>query len=127
VSVDGGAVTSQAPAQSLYFLGGRWTLPGHDYRAFAGERYGLLRAEATYPIVWPYVGVRLIGAAGVTHLGARSLPADRVVEDSNGVRASIGAGLSIGWDAMRVDVARGINGGGWEALFSVARQFRAWL
>jgi hypothetical protein len=128
VSVGAGAVTSRAPVQSLYFLGGRWTLPGHDYRAFAGERHGLLRAEATYPVVWPYVGVRAIGSVGATHLGARSLPADWVVGDSNGVRGSVGAGLSIGWDAMRVDVARGLGrGGGWEALFSVARQFRAWL
>jgi hypothetical protein len=128
VSVGGGAVTSRAPAQSLTFLGGRWTLPGHDYRAFAGERYGLLRAETTYPIVWPYVGVRAIGAVGATYLGARNLPADWVVKDSNGVRGSVGAGLSFGFDAMRVDVARGLGrGGGWEALFSVARQFRAWL
>ena len=127
VSLGGGAVTGRAPAQSLYFLGGRWTLPGHDYRAFAGERYGLLRAEATYPIVWPYVGIRLIGAAGATYLGSRSLPADWIVKDSNGLRASVGAGLSIGYDAMRVDLARGVPRGGWEVLFSVARQFRAWL
>jgi hypothetical protein len=128
VSLSGGAVTSRAPAQSLAFLGGRWTLPGHDYRAFAGERYALLRAETTYPIVWPYVGVRAIGAVGATHLGDRSLPADWIVKDSNGIRASVGAGLSFGFDAMRVDVARGLGrGGGWEALFSVARQFRSWL
>jgi hypothetical protein len=127
VTLGGGAVTSRAPVQSLTFLGGRWTLPGHDYRAFAGERYGLLRAEATYPVVWPYVGVRVIGAAGATYFGARSLPADWVVGDSNGVRGSIGAGLSIGFDVMRVDLARGVPDGDWEMLFSVARQFRAWL
>ena len=128
LSLGGGAVTSRAPAQSLTFLGGRWTLPGHDYRSFAGERHGLLRAEATYPIVWPYVGVRAIGAVGATHLGARNLPADWIVQDSNGLRGSIGGGLSFGFDAMRVDVARGLGrGGGWEALFSVARQFRSWL
>jgi hypothetical protein len=28
---------------------------------------------------------------------------------------------------MRVDVAHGLRGGGWEAFFSVAREFRSWL
>jgi hypothetical protein len=50
-----------------------------------------------------------------------------VARDSNGPRASVGAGLSFGWDAARIDLAHGVRGGGWEALFSVARQFRDWL
>ena len=127
VSLGGGAVTSEAPAQTLYLLGGRWTLPGHDYRAFAGDRFWLLKGEVTVPVYAPYVGVRAIGAVGATYLGSRSLPADWIVQDSNGLRGSVGAGLSFGWDAMRVDVARGVRGGGWEALFSVAKQFRDWL
>ena len=78
--------------------------------------------------VWPpYVGVRLIGAAGSTYLGSRQLPADWIVQDSGGLRASVGAGLSFGWDTFRLDLARGVPGGGWEAFFSVAQQFRAWL
>lgn len=127
VSLAGGAVTSDAPAQSLTMLGGRWTLPGHDYRAFTGDRHWLLRAESTWPVYRPYVGVRLIGSVGATYLGSRSLPADWVVQDSDGLRGSVGAGLSFGWDAARLDLAHGVRGGGWEALFSVARQFRDWL
>ena len=127
VSLGAGAITDDAPAQNLFLLGGRWTLPGHDYRSFAGDRYWLLKGEATWPVYAPYVGVRAIGAVGATYLGSRSLPADWIVQDSNGLRGSIGAGLSLGWDAMRVDIAHGVRGGGWEALFSVARQFRAWL
>jgi hypothetical protein len=127
VGVAGGAVTSEAPAQSLARLGGRWTLPGHEYRAFTGDRHWLLRAEATFPVYAPYVGMRVLGAVGATYLDGRTLPADWVVRDSNGVRGSVGAGLSFGWDAMRVDLAHGVRGGGWEALFSVARQFRDWL
>jgi len=127
VSLAGGAVTPEAPAQTLAMLGGRWTLPGHDYRAFAGDRHWLVRAESTWPIYRPYVGFRLIGAVGATYLASRSLPADWVVRDSNGLRGSVGAGLSFGWDAARVDLAHGVRGGGWEALFSVARQFRDWL
>jgi hypothetical protein len=127
VSLSGGAVTDEAPAQTLASLGGRWTLPGHDYRSFTGDRHWLLRAESTFPVYTPYVGVRLIGAVGATALGNRSLPADWVVRDSDGLRGSVGAGLSLAFDAMRVDVAHGVRGGGWEALFSVARQFRGWL
>jgi hypothetical protein len=55
------------------------------------------------------------------------LPADWIASDSDGVRPSVGAGLSFGFDTFRVDVARGLRGGGWEALFSIAREFRSWL
>ena len=128
VSLAGGAVTDRAPAQSLHLLGGRWTLPGHDYRAFVGDRYWLLRGEGTVPVHAPYVGVRAIGAVGATYLGGRALPADWIRRDSDGVRGSIGAGLSFGFDTFRVDVARGLGpGGGWEGLFSVSREFRSWL
>jgi hypothetical protein len=127
ISLGGGALTDGAPPQAAYLLGGRRTLPGHDYRAYAGYRYWLLRGEVTLPLVPPYVGVRAIGAAGATALGGRTLPDDWAASDSNGPRASVGAGLSLGWDVFRVDLARGVRGGGWEALFSVARTFRSWL
>jgi len=127
VSVAGGALTAQAPVQSLYLLGGRWTLPGHDYRSFAGDRYWLLRGEGTIPVRPPYLGVRFIGALGSTYLGGRQLPSDWIVQDSGGIRASIGAGLSFAWDTFRLDFAHGLWGGGFEVIFSVAQQFRAWL
>ncbi len=127
LSVGGGAVTNDAPVQSLYLLGGRWTLPGHDYRSFVGDRYWLARGELTIPVVPPYVGVRLLGAVGATYLDDRSLPVDWVRQDSDGLRGSVGAGLSIGWDSFRVDLAHGVRGGGWEALVSVSEQFRGWM
>lgn len=127
ISLGGGAVTDEAPAQSLYLLGGRWTLLGQDYRSFVGDRYWLLRSEVTIPIVAPYVGVRLLGGVGATYLGDRALPIDWVGLDSDGLRGSLGAGLSIGWDAAHIDLGHGVRGGGWEALFSVAEQFRGWL
>jgi len=81
----------------------------------------------TIPIVAPYVGVRLLGGVGATYLGDRALPIDWVGLDSDGLRGSLGAGLSIGWDAAHIDLGHGVRGGGWEALFSVAEQFRGWL
>jgi len=127
VSLAGGAVTPDAPPQSLYLLGGRATLPGHDYRSFVGDRYWLLRGEITLPVYPPYLGVRALAAAGATYLGDRTLPADWPTLDSDGVRGSVGAGVSFGFDMFRVDVAHGLRGGGWEAFFSVAREFRSWL
>jgi hypothetical protein len=122
-----GWVTDDAPAQSLYLLGGRHTLPGHGYRDFVGDRYWLVRGETTIPLYRPWVGVRLIGALGSTYLGDRTLPDRWTGSDSGGPRASVGAGLSIAWDVMRIDLARGLDGGGWEAVFSVAPGLRPWI
>ena len=123
----GGFVTHQAPVQSLHLLGGRNTLPGHDYRAFAGHRYWLLRITGTQKVYPPHVGIRFIGALGSTFLSNRQFPADWIVQDSRGVRASVGLGLALGWDTLRLDVAHGISGGGWEAVISVDERFRDWL
>jgi hypothetical protein len=45
-----GWVSAAAPLQRLFALGGHGTLPGYDYRAFAGSRYGLLQAEGTWAV-----------------------------------------------------------------------------
>jgi len=127
LSLSGGAVTTEAPPQALYLLGGRGTIPGQDYRAFVGDRHWLARGEVTIPVVPPYVGLRLIAAAGAAYLDQRTLPADWVAQDSDGIRGSVGAGLSFGWDSMRLDFAHGVRGGGWEVFFSVAEQFRDWM
>jgi hypothetical protein len=33
----------------------------------------------------------------------------------------------MGWDVLRLDLARGFPDGTWEVVFSVDRQFHAWL
>lgn len=127
VRADAGVVNADAPAQTFYLIGGRHTLPGHDYRSFAGRAYGLLRAETTLPLYPPYVGLRAFAAVAATHLGDAGLPADWPAADSDGPRGSVGLGLSFGWDSMRLDAGRAVRGGGWEAVFSVAPRFRSWL
>jgi len=127
LSATGGITNNDAPAQTLFMLGGRLTLPGQEYRSFVGNGYWLAKAEVTVPVLAPWLGIRGFVAAGATHLGAVALPIDWTAPDSNGVRGSVGLGLSIGWDAMRFDVGRAVRGGGWEAVFSVAPQFRAWM
>lgn len=127
VTVKGGAVTNGAPAQSMFLLGGRHTLPGQDYRAFVGNAYWLARAEATVPVRRPWVGLRAFGAVGATRLGAIDLPADWLRTSSDGLRGSVGLGLSIAWDAAFFDVAHGVRGGGWEVVFSVSERFAGWM
>ncbi len=128
LSAAAGWVSGAGPAQALHLLGGRHTLPGYDYRDFVGDAYWLLRGETTIPVYAPWVGIRLIGAVGATYLGGdRTLPPRWVAQDSDGVRTSLGAGLSMAWDIMRVDLARGIRGGHWEAVFSVSPGLAPWL
>jgi len=123
-----GALTNPgAPPQELHMIGGRHTLPGHDYRAFLGNAYWLARMEGTVPVRPPWVGIRAFAVAGATYLGSVTLPADWVATDSDGVRGSVGLGLSVGWDTVFLDVAHGIRGGAWEAVVSVARPFRGWM
>ena len=127
VTAAAGFTNAGAPAQNFFLLGGRYTLLGHDYRSFVGNAYWLVGAEATVPVLPPYLGLRAFAAGGASYLGDATLPADWSATDSEGVRATVGLGLSIGWDTVRIDVGRALGDGGWEALFSVAPQFRSWM
>ena len=123
-----GAITNPgAPAQTLYLLGGRMTLPGHDYRAFAGQAYWMARVEGTVPIHPPWVSLRAFAAVGATYLGEATLPDGWAARDSNGPRGSVGLGLAFGWDSIRLDVGRAVGGSGWEAVVSAAPDFRNWM
>ncbi len=129
VDVLAGAATEQTPVQYLYFLGGRGTLPGYPFRGFTGDRFWLARAVATHPLLQPWVGLRTFVAVGQTHLGAHTLPSGwEDARDSAGPRASVGAGLSLGWDVLHLDLGRGLQAGGdWELTFSVSSRFHPWL
>lgn len=126
-SLLGGLVSNGAPAQQAYLLGGRHTLMGHDYRIFAGRAYWLARGEATVPVRPPWLGIRGFVAVGSTYLAGWRLPQDWSARDSDGIRGTVGLGLSLGWDAFRFDVGRALWGSGWEAMVSVAPRFRAWM
>jgi hypothetical protein len=122
-----GLVTNKAPVQELFLLGGRETLPGYQYRDFVGDRFWLVRAEGTFPLRSPWVSLHLFGSIGAAYLDARVVPAEWRARDSDGLRATIGAGLALGWDVLRFDVGRGLRDGKWELMFSVVPRFRGWL
>ncbi|MCZ6783836.1 MAG: hypothetical protein O7G30_11075, partial [Proteobacteria bacterium] len=66
------------------------------------------------------VGIRAFGVVGATYLGRVDLPADWALVDSDGLRGSVGLGLSLAWNTVYLDLAHGVRGGGWEAFFSIS-------
>lgn len=130
VEAAAGGATPETPVQELYLLGGRGTLPGYDFRDFVGRGFWLARAEGTHPLLQPWVGIRAFAALGATALSSSTrLPAGWTdAHDTGGPLASVGAGLSLGWDVLRLDLARGLGEGGrWELIFSVDPRFHPWL
>lgn len=122
-----GAATLRTPPQELFLLGGQGTLPGYDFRSFVGRRFWMARVEGTHPLRPPWVGIRAFAALGSTHLAGAPVPAGWGAAASDGIRASVGAGLSLGWDVLRLDVARGLRDGRWEVMFSADSRFHPWL
>jgi hypothetical protein len=126
-----GFVTGTPPAQRMFLLGGRNTLPGYAYRRFAGDAFAIADAELARDIARPWVRGRLLAAAG--WVGARervdTSPGagppypnaflDWQASSTEGMRASAGAGVGLFWDVVRLDVVRGLRGGEWQLLFSV--------
>lgn len=125
-----GGASPRTPVQELFLLGGRGTVPGYGFRDFVGRGFWLARVEGTHPLLQPWVGLRTFAALGATALAGASLPATGWADahDTGGVLAAVGAGLSFGWDVLRLDLARGLgHGGRWELIFSVDPRFRPWL
>lgn len=124
---DAGAVSTTAPQQELYLLGGRGTLLGHPYRRAVGNRYWLVRADASVGVAEPWLTARVFIAAGQAAMRGSALPTTWAGPRAQGVLSTVGTGLGIFWDVLRLDVGHGIETGDWRAALSVARRFQAWL
>jgi len=125
--LSGGVASAGTPVQRLFLLGGRNTLPGHGYREFVGDGFWLARAEGSHPLLQPWVGLRAFAALGRTYLSRHAVPTGWRTTPSDGIRASVGLGLTLAWDVLRLDLGRGLNGGDWELTFSVDARFHPWL
>ena len=121
-----GMAVGDLPRQGLYLVGGRGTVPGHEFRAFGGDRFGTLRATLSADVASPFLRGRLFGAAGWTDVGS----AGRDALDEWGAATardgiySVGAGVGIFYDILRFDVARGLGPGSrWEIIIEANPSF----
>ena len=126
---------SVIPPQKLFEVGGSGTLPGYEYKEFAGDQAALVRAQASYafpfwrmphrlwrtlfvPGVAPGIAAGLQGGwtsistdaarAAVDSLGA-AWSATPVSRATDGFRATFGAGLTFFSGTLHVGAARPID------------------
>lgn len=126
--LSGGALLGDPPRQALYLLGGRMTVPGYAFRSRVADRYWLFRAEAGYQLLPPFLSLRSFGAAGGTAYHGSLLPEPWPPAQESSSMASLGLGVGLGWDVLRLDLARGLGeGGDWAWVLSVNHDFWVWL
>jgi hypothetical protein len=126
VDASAGGAFGELPRQALYLLGGRGTVPGHAFRAYGGDRFALLRTTFSADVVPVFLRGRLTGAAGWSDVGGAGEDAlvrwgARTAEEPI---FSVGAGVGIFYDILRIDLARGVGpGGAWELVVEANPSF----
>jgi hypothetical protein len=132
LDVEGSAGTSfgEIPRQALFLAGGRGTVAGYDFRSFGGDRYALGRTVLAANLARPWLRGRALAEAGLVDVGQPGRDALKAwgAAPTSGIRTSVGAGVGIFYDLLRVDVARGLGDGGrWEVSVEAQRAFWDWL
>jgi hypothetical protein len=119
--------TGTLPEQRLLLLGGRGTVPGYEFRPFAGDVAVYANLAISRAVWHPWIRLRGLAAAGWTDLGkVGGEAAARFGAIATGnVRTSLGVGLSLFYDLVRLEAARGLDDGEWEWMVSVTPAFRA--
>jgi hypothetical protein len=112
-------VSGDLPRQYQVLLGGRETIPGYAYRAFGGDAYALVNAEASRSVWTPWLRLRMFGAFGVTDVLGDE-PYTQLRPTTDAVFGG-GLGVSLFWDVLRFDVARGDR---WRTIFSIQPNLR---
>jgi hypothetical protein len=129
VDVAAGAAIGDVPRQQLYLLGGRGTVPGYDFRAYGGDRFATARVTYAAELLRPFVRGRVFAAAGSVRQGGELDPfqggvARPPLNLRTGDMYSVGAGVGLFFDILRIDVARGLGGGGrWEVIVEANPSF----
>ena len=126
--LQGGILLGDPPLQARYFLGGRQTVPGYVFRSRVGDGYWLLRSEASIDLLHPFLRLRAFGAAGGAREEGLWDPYFSPTEKRWAFLLSAGLGLGLGWDVLRLDLAKGLRDGGeWEVILWVKPDFWPWL
>lgn len=131
LSVQGsaGAAIGDVPRQQLYLLGGRGTVPGYDFRAYGGDRFAVAQATYAAELFRPFVRGRVFAAAGWAGQEGTLDPFQGGVlrpplDLRTGEMYSVGAGVGLLFDILRIDVARGLGDGGrWEVIVEANPSF----
>lgn len=128
-----GAATHDLPAHRAFVLGGRGTLPGEGFRAYAGRASAWGSLEWRLPVAVPeiplgsYAGtgrtLTLIPFAALGWVGDGHPAALALGGPSRGVRPVVG--LGVGWlhDLVRCDVGYALRTGRLGASVDVSREF----
>lgn len=127
LQAEAGAAWGALPPQMLFFVGGRGTLPGHDFRAFGGRRFVLATGEAAFTLRPGWLTARLLAGAGAVGATSDALQEDWGVAPTDGFRAYAGVGLSTLYDVLRVDGAWGLPRGSFEVILSIDPRIRPYL
>jgi hypothetical protein len=99
-----GEIFGDPPFQQLFILGGLGTIPGATYRGMIGKSYTLLEAEASRDVWAPWLRLRVSGAAGLVRGTDRPATEPPTLYRE---AASIGVGVGLFWDILRLDLTRG--------------------
>jgi hypothetical protein len=112
-----GAAFGDLLRQDLYLVGGHGTVPGYSFRSFGGDRYLVADATLSANLIGPWVRGRLLAAVGATGVGGpgRQLLSLWPATTSGGLKPSMGVGLGLVHDILRIDLSRGLaRTGRWE-------------
>jgi hypothetical protein len=133
----GHAFGGDLPPQALFPVGGRGTVRGYPFHAFAGDRYVAASAEISFPLRSPWLRLHAFGDvawADATARGRRALAewnADAAGTEAagptRGLRPAAGAGVGFLYDVLRVETARGLRDGRWEWIVTVHPALWPWL
>lgn len=120
-----GGVLGDMPPQAAFLLGGRGTVSGYEFRSYRGDAFGLARATYAADLVPSFVRGRVFAAGGWT--GDSDPPSPLGLYElgqRRGGMVSVGAGLGLFFDILRIDVARGLTDGGvWEVIIEANPSF----
>lgn len=118
------AAFGELPLQELYLLGGKGTIPGYPFRAYAGDRYATARAVYSATLWQPWLRGRILAAAGWSDFASDESLEERSAPPTSTVLPSLGVGVGLFHDILRVDVARGLGSDGeWEIMVEANQSF----